>query len=222
MTPREVVALVSPRHSAAVQARALVAWAAAHDVSIARTVDTSADAVGEVCEDVRKGVVAGAVAVRLDVLGDLVEQEAVRAVLARLGGELFVADEHDEQLLAADTADEPRQLLRLFDARRETLTARAGVARLQRGASKKRAVEGRSGGRTRYGERMVAGVIVEDAQEMAIVTRVEALWKRGDMGYSTIGRQLQAEGYRKRDGSDTWHPDTVRRIVKRLIEDPVS
>lgn len=212
--PREVVALVSARHSAvAAQMRALVAWAVAADYKLARTVDVSPDEIGEVCEDVRQGSAAGAAVVRLDVLGDLVEQEAVRAVLARAGGVLLLVDERDRQELAKPSA-EVRDLLRLYDDRVTALSSRAGVARLQRGASAARAAGGRAGGRTPYGMKMVAGQLVEDATEQAIVTRMEALWNRG-MGYSEIGRQMGVEGYRKRDGSTTWHPDTVRRILLR-------
>jgi hypothetical protein len=214
MPPRQVVALVRSRHSAAAaQTRALVEWAAGADAVLTRTVEVSADAIGEVCEDVRQWLCAGAVVERLDVLGGLVEQEAVRAVLVKAGGTLFVVDEHDRQELEQPTTD-VRDLLRLYDDRVTTLSSRAGVARLQRGASAARAAGGRAGGRAPYGMRMVAGQLVEDAKEQAIVTRMEALWQRG-MGYSEIGRQMGVEGYQKRDGSTTWHPDTVRRILLR-------
>lgn len=219
MDPREVVALVNPRHSRAdVQARALVAWAAARGWSLARTVDPTPDALGVVCEDVRQGRVEGAVAVRLDVLGDLVEQEAVRAVLTRLGGQLFIVNESDRQELE-QPATEVRDLLRLYDQRMSILDSQVTGARLKRGASKKRAESGRSGGRTQYGWRMVAGQIVEDAAEQAARRRIAALWARGE-SYSAIGRQLSIEGYKKRDGTSTvWHPDIVRRIVMRLQQE---
>lgn len=215
MEPREVIALVSPRHSrAAVQARVIVQWAAAAGLSIARTVEPSAEEIGEACEDVRQGTAAGVVAVRLDVLGDLPEQEAVRAVLGRHGGRLFVVDEGDRQ--EEERPNGVREMLRLYDERVTAVGAQATRARLHRGADRKRAQEGRSGGRTPYGWRIIAGQLVEDAGEQAIRQRIRVLRAAGH-GFAEIGRQLGVEGYRRRDGGEgPWHPDTVRRIVLRM------
>lgn len=216
MDTREVVALVNGRRAGtAAQARAIVAWAASAGWTVARTVGTDPAEIGDVCEDVRQGRVAGAVAVRLDVLGDVVEQEVIRAVLARLGGQLLVVEERDAQEVGEHPTEEVRELLRLYEERVTAMGRQAARARLHRGADKARAEGGRAGGRTPYGWRMVAGQLVEDAKEQAIRTRVRALADRGE-SYAAIGRQLETEGYVKRDGSTTWHPDTVRRIVLRM------
>lgn len=216
MTPPRggLVALVNPRHSrAATQTRALVAWA--HDAgrTLARTVAITPDAIGQLCEDVRQGLVEGAVALRLDVLGDLVDQEATRAVMLQAGGELLIATGADAAELAEPT-EQVRELIRLYHERLTTLTGRVQSARLQGGFQRAQEAGVRTGGRTAYGKRVVAGQIVDDAREMAIVTRMEALADRG-LGYSAIGRQMEAEGYTKRDGTSNWHPDTVKRILLR-------
>ena len=90
------------------------------------------------------------VAVRLDVLGDVVEQEVIRAVLARLGGQLLVVEERDAQEVGEHPTEEVRELLRLYEERVTAMGRQAARARLHRGADKARAEGGRAGGR-RYG-----------------------------------------------------------------------
>jgi hypothetical protein len=219
MEPREaVVALVSPRHSrVAVQARAIAEWTRSTGRTVLRTVEATPEEIGEACEDVRVGDAAGVVAVRLDVLGDVTDQEAVRSTVTRLGGRLHVVDPADAQ--QDEHPSGVREMLRAYDDRVTGLGKQAARARLHRGAAVKRAVDGRSGGRSPYGWRFVAGQLVEDAAEQAARARIRVLRADGH-GYAEIGRQLGVEGYRRRDGGEgTWHPDTVRRIVLRMEEE---
>lgn len=214
MTPRDVVAVVNGRHSrVSSQARVLAAWSAEAGHPITRTVSSDED-VALALEDVRRGEVAGLVVARLDVLGDVVDQEVTAAALRRFGGVLFVVQEVE----VPAHEREARKLLRLYDERRMEMDTRAQSAKLRKGYNAAVAERGRAGGRTAYGYKTVAGQIVEDAQEQAIVARIGDLWDDGQ-GYSAIGRQLQIEGYTKRDGSPHWHPDTVRRIVQRIEAD---
>jgi len=218
MESRAVVALVNPRHSRATsQARAIVQWSVAAGLTVARTADPTPEEIGDAAEAVRQGEVAGVVVVRLDVLGDLPQQEAVRSVIQHLGGRIFVVDPADAQQEEAPSG--VREMLRLYDEHVSVLGGQAARARLHRGAARTRAERGRAGGRTPYGWRMVAGEMVEDAQEQAARTRIRVLWQEGH-SYSTIGRQLGVEGYRRRDGgTGPWHPDTVRRIILRMQAD---
>jgi hypothetical protein len=219
---REVVALVNGRRAgASVQARAIVAWAAAAGWTVARTASPTPQEIGDICEDVRQGRVAGAVAIRLDVLGDVVDQEVIRAVLARSGGRLLIVEERDAQEVGDHPTEEVRELLRLYEERMTATGRQATRAKLHRAAGAVRAEGGRTGGRTPYGWRMVAGQLVEDAREQAIRTRIRTLSDRGE-SYAAIGRQLEVEGYVKRDGSTTWHPDTVRRIVLRMDQESAA
>lgn len=215
--PRSVVALVNQRAGhPGDQLHALLQWAAAAEMTIARTVEPSPEEVGRICEDVRTGVVGGAAAATLDSIGDLVTQEAVYAVLTAAGGVLHLVDEGDGRELAAP-AEEVRELLRLYEDRRAALTAHVQGARLSRGRQRARAEGRRTGGRTPYGWKMVAGQMVEDAREQAIRTRTRALWDQ--LGsYSGVARQLKAEGYERRDGSTNWHAAAVRRILLREDE----
>lgn len=221
MNPRPIAALVNPRAGhPGEQSRAVVAWAAGEGLTVARTVDASPESISLVCEDIRTGILGGMAAARLDVLGDLVAQEVLRAVLARFGGTLHIADQGDAAELAAPPAQDVRNLLRLFEERYTRMVGAAQGVRLV-GAREKAKAEGRRvGGRTPYGKAVVAGQVVDDARELAIITRIETLWERLH-SYSAVARQLEAEGYLRRDGSTKWYPAVVRRILLRE-EEPSS
>lgn len=212
--PRDVVAVVNGRHSrVGTQARALAAWSVQAGRALVRTVSAPED-VAQALEEVRAGALAGLAVVRLDVLGDVVDQAVTAAAVRRRGGELFVVQEVEVPAREAEV----RELLGLYDERRTELDARVQRAKLKKGFDVALAEGRRTGGRTAYGYRTVAGQMVEDADEMAIRARIVDLWGQGH-GYSAIARQLKVEGYRKRNGSDTWHPDAVRRIVMRVEEE---
>ncbi|MFE7413150.1 recombinase family protein [Streptomyces laurentii] len=191
-------------------------WARQHEHTIVKVVPPDVDQLGRVCDDVRAAGVAGAVVSTLDVLGDVLDQEAFRAVFGKVGGTLHVVDQEDADELAA--GDGIRQLVRDALDRMQALQGYVFGARLTRGSTRRREATGRSGGRAAFGWKFVAGELVEDLREQAVRRRMKELRDRG-YGFSAIARRVAEEGYLKRDGGSNWHPDMVRRILMRDGED---
>lgn len=205
--PTHYVAVLDPQAPRDLSA-AVDTWAAASDATVSRTVPPDPAALGSAIEDVRSGEAAGIVVPAVEVLGDVLHQEAVRMAVERVGGQLHIVYERDQG--DADV----RELLRAYSIAASELESRVKKAQMQRGADKKRAAGGRVGGRTALGMRVVAGQVVEDAREIAVRTRVLALYDQG-ISYAGIARQMAAEGYLTKDGKATWWPGTVQRIVLR-------
>ena len=66
------------------------------------------------------------------------------------------------------------------------------------------------------GYRAEEGELVTDSAEQETLTRIHQLHEEGK-SFRRIAEALTREGYKPKRG-DTWHPETLRRIVSRLAE----
>lgn len=168
--------------------------------------------------EVREGRADGVIVARLDRLArDLLAQEATIAEVRELGGVVVVADAGERPLLDGD-ADPTRKLLRQFVGALSEWTAADLRLRLEAGRDKKRAAGGYAGGRPPLGMRAEARELVAYGVEQAAIGRMVAL-RRVGLSLREIADSLGREGYRTKDGKDTWHPEQVRRALQRIDPD---
>jgi DNA invertase Pin-like site-specific DNA recombinase len=162
------------------------------------------------------GRAGGLVVARLDRLaGDLSVQEGILAwvwkhggrVLACDAGEVRQEDPHDPMRTAM------RQMMGVFAQLERGLTA----ARMRAGRRRKAARGGFAYGAPPYGQRAVAGELVDDPAEQQVIARIRELHAAG-ASLRQIARTLNAEGMRPRRGK-RWQDRTVAKIVARLKGD---
>lgn len=198
------------RCTAELQAAAVRVWAEQRGSAIVSTSGAGVDALGKALDSIVQGQAEGLVVANLAVLGSVAEQEAVRTELQRVGGALHVLDP------TGGASDGPaRELIRDYEDARATLAGKVAAAKLHRGRQATREAGGRIGGRSPFGYRAVAGALVRDAREQAVITRARELKEQYGLGTTEIARQLQTEGYKKRDGSSDWSASFVHRILVR-------
>jgi hypothetical protein len=89
------------------------------------------------------------------------------------------------------------------------------TAELTRAALRSRRSSGmKTGGDIPFGYRVEAGRLVPDADEQKAVRLVLDLSRTG-RSLRDIGRHLEDAGVARKNGSRTWHPQAVLRIIER-------
>lgn len=78
----------------------------------------------------------------------------------------------------------------------------------------KRTIGEKTGGDVPFGFRVKKGKLIPDAEEQKTVRLVLDLAGKG-LSLREVCRQLEAAGVARKNGSKTWHPQTVRRIIER-------
>jgi DNA invertase Pin-like site-specific DNA recombinase len=215
-----VVYLRSPNDSAVeleAQEEAIRAWARARRHRIVTvTFDTTADleqrgGLAQALALIRDDTAAGLVVHRLDSLADdLIAQEQVLAEVHRLGARVHtVSGPPDDG--RGEPADEMRRLvravLRTAAGNHQAVLALRSARRLRE--------DGRSAaGSPAYGFRVKDGEVRPDPAEQVALARIVELHAAGAT-LRDMARTLHAEGYRPKR-SEHWHPETLRRIVRRL------
>jgi DNA invertase Pin-like site-specific DNA recombinase len=166
-------------------------------------------------EEVKAHRAAGVVVQRLDrIARDLVAQEAFISEVRRAGGRVYSASATETHLLGDDPDDPARSLVRQFMGAVSQYERALMKLRLAAGKQRKKAQGGRTDGRPPIGYRAQAGALVADAREQSAIARAVDLRSVGH-SYREISGILGDEGYRTRAGGLDWHPETVRRMVRR-------
>jgi Resolvase, N terminal domain/Recombinase len=163
---------------------------------------------------VRDGSVAGLAVHRLACLADdLVRQEQLLAEIGRMGGAVYCTDADDAAELAGNP-DASRQVVR------EVLRAAARdeplLLVLRSGLHPGRAAGPH--GAPAFGYRIDDGTLVAHPDEQAVLERIAELRSAG-VTLRAMARVLAAEGHRPKRG-DRWHPESLRRIIGRMVPDP--
>lgn len=172
-----------------------------------------------VVEEVRAGRVAGVVVQRIDrIARDLIAQEAFLAEVRRAGGRVFSTSEAESTLLDDDSRDPGRTLVRQFMGALSQYERALTRLRLDGGRRAKKAAGGYAGGRPPMGMRAAGGALVADAREHSAIVRAVELRSVG-RSWRQVAAILSDEGYRTKDGLERWHPETVRRMVRRVDPD---
>jgi len=78
----------------------------------------------------------------------------------------------------------------------------------------KRNIGEKTGGDVPFGYQVKKGKLIPDAEEQKTVRLVLDLAGKG-LSLREVCRQLEAAGVARKNGSKTWHPQTVRRIIER-------
>ena len=78
----------------------------------------------------------------------------------------------------------------------------------------KRTIGEKTGGDVPFGYQVKKGKLIPDAEEQKTVRLVLDLAGKG-LSLREVCRQLEAAGVARKNGSKTWHPQTVRRIIER-------
>lgn len=201
------------------QEKAIRAWARARRHRIVTvTSDTTADleqrsGLAQALALIRDTSASGLVVHRLESLADdLIAQEQVLAEIHRLGARVHAvsgapADERREP------ADETRRMVRTV----LQTAARNQQAVLALRSARSRPEGGRPGGGSpAYGFRVEDGQVRPEPGEQAALARIVELHAAGAT-LREMARTLHAEGYRPKR-SQRWHPETLRRIVRRLVD----
>jgi DNA invertase Pin-like site-specific DNA recombinase len=160
----------------------------------------------------RAGEVDGVVVARLDRLArSLTTQEAVPAMVWRLGGHLYASDVGE---VARDDPDDPmRTAMRQMAGVFAQLEARMLAKRLRDGRRLKADRGGYAGGGQPLGLRAEGGALVAADDEAEAVELIVSLRRTG-RSYRAICTDLAAAGLGPRHGG-TWQPAVVRRVALR-------
>ncbi len=147
---------------------------------------------------------------RLDRLArDLIVQETVMARLAKAGRQVRSVTEPE-----IDGSDPTRVLIRQVLGAIGQYERALIVARMNGGRMAKAAKGGYAYGSPPFGWRAEGHELVLDEAEQTTMARVDELRRRG-VSLREMGEMLLAEGHRPKR-ADRWHPETLRRIVRRL------
>jgi len=147
---------------------------------------------------------------RLDRLArDLVVQETILERLARAGRQVRSVTEPE-----IDGSDPTRVLIRQVLGAIGQYERALIVARMHAGRAAKAAKGGYAYGSPPFGYRAEAGELVIDPDEQATMARIDELRRRG-VTLREMGEILVREGHRPKR-SERWHPEALRRIVRRL------
>ncbi len=169
--------------------------------------------LGRALDLIRAGLVDGVVVHRLDRLARLLAvQEATLAsvwaaegrVFEVVGGEVLRDDPEDPMRTAM------RQMLGVFGQ----LERATVVARMAAGRKMKAQRGGYTGGAPRYGWVAQERNLVRHDQEQRALHRLADLRLQG-VSWRVAAQCLLAEGYRPKR-ADSWHPETLRRMMQRL------
>jgi DNA invertase Pin-like site-specific DNA recombinase len=144
---------------------------------------------------------------------ELIVQEAILGQVWKAGG--IVCTTTRGEILADDPDDPMRTAIRQFMGIFAQLD-RALIAKRMRNGRKSKAAEGGYAGygSPAFGQQSVAGELVTEAREAAVIARMREL-RRDGLSYRLIAGQLNAEGLAAKRGSQ-WHPQTVARVLGRL------
>jgi DNA invertase Pin-like site-specific DNA recombinase len=165
--------------------------------------------LAEALAKLKAGEASSLVVYRLDRLArDLILQETLVERLRDQGTPAKSASEPD---LDTDTDDPTKVLIRQIVGVVSQYERAVIKGRMMSGKAAKAAQGGYLGGRVPYGFRLEQGQVVPDDAEQVVVALVGRL-KAGGSSLREIAVQLQAQGFRPREG-DHWHPNTIRRIA---------
>lgn len=157
----------------------------------------------------------GLVVYRLDRLArDLIVQETLLAELRKLGAEVFSTAPGEQDYLVDDPDDPSRRLIRQILGAVSEYERSMIALRLRAGRRRKADAGGYAGGAPRFGERAEDRELTRDDREQLALERIAELAGAG-VSLRDMAGILDAEGHRPKR-ADHWHPETLRRIVKRL------
>lgn len=192
----------------------IVSWASDEGVSGSNGLETRValpDALGAI-QDRRA---AGLVVYRLDRLArDLVLQEQLLAEVKRTGGVVFSTSAGEGAFLVDDPDDPSRAMIRQILGAVAQYERSMIRLRLRSGRARKRESGYAGDGPPPFGYRVEGGELVEDYGEQKVLARIRELRADG-RSLREIAATLTEEGYRPKR-SATWHPGSLRLIVKRL------
>lgn len=211
--PATVCAYVAPAEGLDVpaQRRRLMAWS-----------NRTRTDVSGACEDVNRsgrhrpglrqaltlvhtGAVGGVVILHPRVISDdPIEQTAYAWAIARAHGHLIVAEPAEVDNITGIIAESDQQRR----AWQHVLSTEARVRYREEDPGRY------TGGRLAFGRAVDGGRLVDNANEMAVVTRITELRSQGST-YAYIAEMLNAEDYPTASGRGRWHPQTIKRIVER-------
>ena len=209
-----------------VQAEACERWARQHrhrlvatfrdeGVSGSNGLDTRTG-LAEALRALRDGDADGLVVYRLDRLArDLVLQEQLLAEIRHLGRRVFTTSAAEAGYLEDDPDDPSRKLIRQILGAVDDYERGMIALRLRSGRRAKAARGGFAYGSPPLGFRAEGGELVPVDDEQATLRRVVDLHAQG-ASLRSIAETLNAEGRRTKRGA-RWHPQTVARILERVV-----
>jgi DNA invertase Pin-like site-specific DNA recombinase len=209
-----------------IQEQAVRRWCRAHKhqlVSLPRDEGVSGsnglgsrEGLADALELIRDGKAHGLVVYRLDRLArDLIVQEQVLAEVRRLGGEVLSTSDAEAGYLADDPDDPSRKLIRQVLGAVSEYERSMVALRLRVGRKRKAETGGYAYGSPAYGYRAEGRELAPEPDEQAALGRIAELHAEG-ASLRAIADVLTAEGYRPKR-SDRWHPESLRRVVARLV-----
>jgi DNA invertase Pin-like site-specific DNA recombinase len=197
----------------------VVLWARDEGVSGANGVEDREE-LTDALEALTDGRAAGLIAYNLDRLARKLEvQEGILAKVWDAGAKVFTVEDGE---VPQDDPDQPmRTAMRQIRGVIAQLDRSMIAKRMRDGRRLKRARGGYAGGGVPLGYRAEGRELVADPDEQALLARIREL--RGqNRSLREVADTLTAEGYRpKKSKTGTWHPESLRLIVKRL-ESPKS
>lgn len=144
---------------------------------------------------------------------ELTVQEAVLSQVWKVGGVVHTTTRGE--ILADDEDDPMRTAIRQFMGVIAQLDRAMTAKRMRNGRKEKAAAGGYAGyGSPAFGRQSVAGALVTDAREAAVIARMRTLRREG-LSYRLIADQLNTEGLTAKRGG-RWHQQTVARVLGRL------
>jgi DNA invertase Pin-like site-specific DNA recombinase len=164
---------------------------------------------------VRDGSVAGLAVHRLACLADdLVRQEQLLAEIGRMGGAVYCTDANDAAELERNPGDPSRKVVR--DVLRAAARDEPLLLVLRSGLHPRRAAGPQ--GAPAFGYRIDDGTLVPHPDEQAVLERIAELRSAG-ITLRAMARVLAAEGHHPKRG-ERWHPESLRRIIGRMVPGP--
>ena len=167
---------------------------------------------------VKSGKAGGIVIARLDRLArDVLVQELLLRNTHRLGGVVMSARESENELLAGESKDPSRKLIRTILGAISEYDREMIADRLEAARKAKAAAGGYAHGPLPYGWRSEGGKLILHPTEQTALRRMREL---RDAGKSTrdIAAILTAEGHPTKRGGE-WSSPTVSRILSRETEE---
>lgn len=168
-------------------------------------------------ELVKTGKADGIVVARLDRLArDVLIQELLLRNTQRLGGVVRSARESENELLAGETPDPSRKLIRTILGAVSEYDREMTVERLEAARRAKADAGGYAHGALPYGYRSQNGKLEPEPAEQRALTKMHSLAEQG-VSTREIANVLTAEGHPTKRGGQ-WSSATVSRILTRTTK----
>jgi DNA invertase Pin-like site-specific DNA recombinase len=143
-------------------------------------------------------------------------QEQILAEIRHMGADIFSTSGGEAGYLTDDPDDPSRALIRQILGAVAQYERSMIPLRIRSGRQRKKARGGYAGGGVPLGYRAEGRELVADTDEQALLDRIKELRASG-ASLRQIADTLTADSYRpKKSRSGTWHPESLRLIVKRL------